>query len=326
MKEMSNKFLTFSGNFRKTFALPEGHRVQWFPGHMQKGIAQLLARLRSIDCVLEIHDARIPFSGRTPLFKDMMKMKAHVLLLNKCDLADLSRKPDIVKKLQGEGVDKVLFTNLTAANSKIIKHQLFPLVVEAIHSKPRYNRETAEDYEMAVIGVPNVGKSTFINYVRRSHTTIKKKSLRVGAVAGVTKVLSGKIRANFNPPVFLMDTPGILTPQVSDLEEGMKLALCGCFPDHVVGEDLIADYMLFWFNKNSDFRYVEHFGLPEPTDNVKVLLNHVAKENQLVKRIKSPDSREHQFFPDYVAAATLVLKQFREGGLGSVLLEDFYVR
>lgn len=322
MNEMSNKLFTFSGNFRKTFVLPEGHKVQWFPGHMQKGIAQLLARLRSIDCVLEIHDARIPFSGRTPLFKDMMKMKAHVLLLNKCDLADLSRKRDIVHKLHTEGVDKVLFTNLTSDKSKIIQHDLFPLVVEAINGKPRYNREIAEDYEVAVIGVPNVGKSTFINYVRRSHTNVKKKSLRVGAKAGVTKSLSGKIRANFNPPVYLMDSPGILTPQIGEVEEGMKLALCGCLPDHIIGEELIVDYMLYWFNKHSDFRYVEHFNLTEPTDNVKILLNHVAKENCFVKRMKSLDGNELKYFPDFTAAATLILKQFREGVLGPVILED----
>lgn len=302
--------------------LPHGHQVQWFPGHMQKGIAQLLSRLRSIDCVLEIHDSRIPFSGRTPLFKDLMKMKAHVLLLNKCDLADISRKNDIVHRLKEEGVDKVLFTNLTDPKSKVIKRELFPVIVEAIHSKPRFNRETSQDYEMAVIGVPNVGKSTFINYVRHTHTTMKKKSLKVGAIAGVTRSVSGKIRANFNPPVYLTDTPGILTPRVSDVEEGMKLALCGCVPDHVVGEDLVVDFMLYWFNKHRDFRYMEHFNLPEPTDDVTVLLNHVAKENNFIKRMKSIDSNNYDYFPDYIASARLVLKQFREGALGPALLDD----
>ncbi|XP_062585505.1 mitochondrial ribosome-associated GTPase 1-like, partial [Saccostrea cucullata] len=269
-----------------------------------------------------IHDARIPFSGRTPLFKDMMKMKAHVLLLNKCDVADMSRRRDIVNRLKEGGVDKVLFTNLTSEKSKVINQELFPLVVEAIHSAPRFNRETAEAYEMAVIGVPNVGKSTFINYVRRSHTTLKKRPLRVGAVAGVTRSLSGKIRANFDPPVYLTDTPGILTPQVSSVEEGMKLALCGCLPDHIVGEDLIVDFMLFWFNKHSDFRYMEQFHLSEPTDDVQFFLNHIAKENKFIKRLKSVDSRDYNYFPDYLAAARLVLKQFRDGAIGPMLLED----
>lgn len=179
---------------------------------------------------------------------------------------------------------------------------------------------------MVVIGVFNVGKFTFINYVRRSYIIIKKKSLWVGVVVGVIKVLLGKIRVNFNFSVFFMDISGILILQVFDLEEGMKLVFCGCFFDYVVGEDFIVDYMLFWFNKNSDFRYVEYFGLFELTDNVKVFFNYVVKENQLVKRIKSSDFREYQFFFDYVVVVTLVLKQFREGGFGFVLLEDFYVR
>lgn len=176
---------------------------------------------------------------------------------------------------------------------------------------------------MVVIGVFNVGKFIFINYVRCSYIIIKKKSLRVGVVVGVIKVLLGKIRVNFNFSVFFMDIFGILILQVFDLEEGMKLVFCGCFFDYVVGEDFIVDYMLFWFNKISDFRYVEYFGLFELTDNVKVFFNYVVKENQLVKRIKSSDFREYQFFFDYVVVVTLVLKQFREGGFGFVLLEDF---
>jgi hypothetical protein len=86
-----------------------------------------------------------------------------------------------------------------------------------------------------------------------------------------------------NPEIYLVDTPGILTPNIPNIEAGMRLSLCGCLPDHLVGEQYIVDYMLFWLNKHNSFSYVDIFGLTEPTDNVLSFLSHVAKKEKMVK-------------------------------------------
>ena len=236
---------------------------------MHKGLEKMQARLKDIDCVIEIHDARIPFSGRDMQFRTFIQLRPHILLLNKADLADRDKLHDlkIVEKLQDQGVDTVFFTDLRQfEKSNVLKKKILPMVRELTDSRPRYNREGQNEYSAMVIGVPNVGKSTFINAVRWAHTKKKGRAVSVGDKAGVTRSVSNRIKVDNNPPVYIVDTPGILTPQVPDIENGMRLALCSCVPDHLVGEENLVDYLLYWLNKRENFSYVSVFGLDEPVD------------------------------------------------------------
>ncbi|KAK3101204.1 hypothetical protein FSP39_001734 [Pinctada imbricata] len=288
---------------------------------MQRGWAQIATTLRNIDCIVEVHDARIPFSGRNPKFRDLLQVKPHILILNKADLADLGTKRHIEEKLKEQGVEKTLFSNCHQQHSKFISKQVIPSIMELIDSRPRYNRSEVNQYEIMVIGVPNVGKSTFINLMKRTHTTSNKKPLSVGAVAGVTRGVSGKVRVSFEPEIFLVDTPGILMPNVDDVETGMKLALCRCLPDHLVGEEFIVDYMLYWMNKHQRFKYVKYFRIEEPTENVFGFLSQIAKKERFIKKIRIPGKNEYTLKPDFLRAAALVLNAFRTGELGQFMLD-----
>lgn len=107
--------------FRTVFDFGGREVAHWFPGHMAKGLKQMRANLKSVDCIIEIHDARIPFSGRNPVFQDTLSAKPHLLILNKMDLADLSNKQRILKKLEKEGMTDVLFTDCLKQRDHNIK-------------------------------------------------------------------------------------------------------------------------------------------------------------------------------------------------------------
>ena len=312
-------------SFRSKFSLPNENILRWFPGHMHKGLEQMQARLKDIDCVIEIHDARIPFSGRDMQFRTFIQLRPHILLLNKADLADRDKLHELktVEKLQDQGVDTVFFTDLRQfEKSNFLRKKILPMVRELTDSRPRYNREGLNEYSAMVIGVPNVGKSTFINAVRWAHTKKKGRAVSVGDKAGVTRSVSNRIKVDNNPPVYIVDTPGILMPKVPDIENGMRLALCSCVPDHLVGEENMADYLLYWLNKRKNFSYVDVFGLDEPVDNVLVFLTKIALKDKKMLRVKDQATNQMVMRPDLHAAALVVLRAFRSGQLGHVLLDD----
>ncbi|GFO25855.1 mitochondrial GTPase 1 [Plakobranchus ocellatus] len=296
---------------------------------MQTGILQIQAKLKKIDCIIEIHDARIPFSGRNTRLRDIIKLRPHVLLLNKTDLTDFTtnyEKRNLVEaKLKQDGVDNVLFTSFHDMNYDSFLHsQILPLSRELIESRPRYHRDGAEDFNLLVVGVPNVGKSTFINTLRNNQMHRKGKATTVGAKAGVTKSVLNKIKISLNPAVYFIDTPGILPPKVSGLEVGMRLAACACVPDHIVGEVNIADYLLFWFNSRKNFSYVEYFGLKDPSDNILDVLFKIAIDNRMITRVRSIVTNEYVYRPDNIASAAMFIMAFRKGKLGSFVLDDDY--
>ncbi|KFW12765.1 Mitochondrial ribosome-associated GTPase 1, partial [Eurypyga helias] len=168
--------------------------------------------------------------------------------------------------------------------------QIVPLVAKLVGSSPRYHRAESTEYSILVIGVPNVGKSSLINSLRRLHLK-KGKATAVGGEPGITKAVLTRIQVSENPLMYLVDTPGVLPPKLGDVETGMKLALCGAIRDHLVGEDIMADYLLYTLNKQ------QHFG----TQKVKVL---TGTGNVNVTMLSYP------------AAAYEFLRDFRAGRLG----------
>ncbi|GBP78953.1 Mitochondrial GTPase 1 [Eumeta japonica] len=265
---MAAKFDVAAYNFRQKCPYINKDLLRWFPGHMNKGLKQMQRILTSVDCVIEVHDARIPFSGRNPIFTNtLIGAKPHILVLNKRDLTIPSLIPKVKAQLKSEQkIEHVVYTNGKDQKCRGLK-SLVPMIVDIVKNSNRYNRIDAEDYNVMIIGVPNVGKSSVINMLR----SIKLKvahALPVGAVAGVTRSLMTKMRINNDPEIFMFDTPGILEPSTRDIEMGLKLALCASLQDHMVGEEAIADYLLYFLNKHGKFKYVEYMGLQEPCDDI----------------------------------------------------------
>ncbi|XP_072881784.1 mitochondrial ribosome-associated GTPase 1 isoform X2 [Hemitrygon akajei] len=279
------------------------------------------ASMKKVDCIIEVHDARIPLSGRNPIFKETMNVRPHLLVLNKMDIADLTDKQRILKQLEEQGVQNVLFTNCLQDRDVHIK-QIVPTVVDLIQKSNRYHRTENMEYCLMVIGVPNVGKSSLINAMRRMYLK-KGKASRVGGVPGITRAVLTKIQVCERPIVFLLDTPGVFSPHIESVEVGLKLALCGTILDHLVGEEVIADYLLFTLNKHQKFDYVERYQLGEPCDDLQTVLKKIAVKLGKTQKVKAITGvgNVNILMPNYNAAAYDFIRTFRKGDLGKVMLD-----
>ncbi|XP_023287949.1 mitochondrial GTPase 1 [Orussus abietinus] len=306
--------------FRETFRVVQKDVLRWFPGHMGKGLKQMQQKLKNVDCIVEVHDARVPISGRYTDFKQTISgLKPHIFILNKKDLSDERFSKAIEERLHREGISNVLFTNLkdqTCSNMK----KILPLAKNLIVNSNRYHRSEELSYEMMVIGVPNVGKSTLINRLRHTYLG-KSRATQVGAIAGVTRSVLNRIKICEDPPFYLLDTPGILAPSIKDIESGLKLALIGCLQDHLVGPEIIADYLLFWLNKRKRFEYVEKLNIPEPMDDILEVLLATAVKLGKMKKVRTYDNQIN-VIPDIDIAANHFIKLFRNGDLGHICLDE----
>jgi len=307
--------------FRRHFGkLPKA--LNWYPKHMNSGLKQMQAKLRSVDCIIELHDARIPFTGRNPNFYDtFIRDKPHILVLNKADLItnDMCHKiRDLVHKA---GTKNVLFTNCKDDQNSGLK-KLTPMIIKLIEESDRYHRAFNPEYHAMIIGVPNVGKSSLINLVR-SRNLKKGRALKIAPSAGVTKMVHHKVKICNDPPLFLFDTPGILTPRIDADETGMKLAVCGNLPDHDVGQVLIADYMLFAMNKNGYTKYIEFMGLDGPCDCILTVLTKGCLHHNLMMSVRVVDAgSDRQTKPNYDGMAKIFIDKFRKAEFGRIVLDD----
>ncbi|GAB0192566.1 mitochondrial ribosome-associated GTPase 1 [Grus japonensis] len=317
------------GGFRERFDFGGRDVASWFPGHMAKGLRQMRASLRRADCLIEVHDARIssgtalrpspPRPGRNPVLQEVLGIRPHVLVLNKMDLADPRQQPTVLEHLKQQGCLHVVFTDCQR-DSNVKK--IVPLVAKLVGDSPRYHRAESNEYNILVIGVPNVGKSSLINSLRRLHLK-KGKATAVGGEPGVTKAVLTKIQVCEQPLMYLVDTPGVLPPKLGDVETGMKLALCGAIRDHLVGEDIMADYLLYALNKRQQFRYVQRYGLAEACDDIEPVLRRVALAQGRTQKVKvlTGTGNVNVTMLNYPAAAYEFLRDFRAGCLGRVTLD-----
>ncbi|XP_025413034.1 mitochondrial GTPase 1 [Sipha flava] len=307
--------------FRQSYQVIDKSLLRWFPGHMNKGMKQMQQKLKSIDCIIEVHDARIPLSGRNPDFRyNISGIRPHILVLNKMDLADLSFKQKIEEKIKAEqNISKVIYTNCKDALCPGVK-QILPAALSLIKGSNRFNRSENIDSRIMVIGVPNVGKSSLINSIKNTILG-KKSSAPVGAVAGITRAVQNQIKISHDPLVYVLDTPGVMSPVIKNIETGLKLALCATLPDHLVGEEVIADYLLYWFNKNNNFEYVSYLNCDEPTDDIRIALAKAAIYRQASIKYKNYDGA-YIYRPDLQGMARNFLNAFRTGVFGKILLDN----
>ncbi|KAF3842143.1 hypothetical protein F7725_024094 [Dissostichus mawsoni] len=284
------------GSFRTSFDFGAREVAHWFPGHMAKGLKQMRANLK--------------------MFQETLDVKPHVLILNKMDLADVSKEQIILKKLKRNGVKNVLFTDCLKQRDDNVK-KLVPMVVDIIQSNPRFNRDENTNYCLMAIGVPNVGKSSLINSLRRTYLK-KGRASRVGGEPGITRAVLTRIQVCERPIIHLLDTPGVLPPKIESVETGMKLALCGTILDHLVGEEIIADYLLYSLNRLGEFSYVEKYGLQEPCDDIQYVLKRIAVKLGKTQRVKAITGVGDITIrvPNCSAAAYDLIRAFRKGELG----------
>ncbi|EFP06122.1 hypothetical protein CRE_05886 [Caenorhabditis remanei] len=252
--------------------------------HMSVQLKKMEAKLRSVDLVIEVHDARIPVTGRNEqFFRHLYAIRPHILVLNKCDLIDMKRyKKRIEDYYYDRGVQKVLFTDCKKRLPRAL-NDVKTSMLYALENTPRFNRTVKTEYQAMVVGIPNVGKSSLINAMRTHTLGIKRKAVEAGARPGVTVRVQNRVRIMDKPPIYIIDTPGVLSPDHRNIEDAMKLALCDLVLESHVNLYYLADYLLFWLNQSNDFSYLKLLGIQEqqkePSDDIQEILAKTCAAN-----------------------------------------------
>ncbi|MBO5657808.1 MAG: ribosome biogenesis GTPase YlqF [Agathobacter sp.] len=277
---------------------------QWYPGHMTKAKRQMQEDIKLIDLVVEIVDARIPLSSRNPDIDDLGKNKYRLILMNKSDLADKAATDKWSKYFKNKG----FFVVSLDARSKVGMKSITDIIMEACKEKIERDLKRGiknRPVRAMVVGIPNVGKSTFIN------SYAGKACAKTGNKPGVTK---GKQWIRLSKNVELLDTPGILWPKFEDQMVGLRLALIGSIKDEILNTDELAVELIKMLLEAYPGVLTERYSLEaleETKDPVQILYG-IAKNRNCI-------SKGNEL--DYSKAALLLIDDFRSGKLGKLTLE-----
>ncbi|MCI9493974.1 MAG: ribosome biogenesis GTPase YlqF [Lachnospiraceae bacterium] len=274
---------------------------QWYPGHMTKAKRQMQEDMKLIDLVIELVDARIPLSSRNPDIDELGKQKARLILMNKADLADESQTKLWSEFFQGKGYFVVRLDARSKAGMKAINNVVLEACKEKIERDKRRGIKNRPVRAM-VVGIPNVGKSTFIN------TYAGKACTKTGNKPGVTK---GKQWIRLNKNVELLDTPGILWPKFEDQQVGLYLALIGSIKDEILNIDELSLELVRILKEKYPGTLAGRYEVEEGQDGPGIL-GQVAQNRNCVKKGGELD---------YSKAASLMVDEFRSGRLGKITLE-----
>ena len=288
--------------------------INWYPGHMAKTKKQIIEDLKLIDVVVEVLDARIPVSSQNPDVKGYTKNKKKVVVLNKVDLADELETKKWVKYFESKGIPAVI----TDSNSgKGINE-----VIRAIKEVAKETQEKFADkgrvgksIRIMILGIPNVGKSSFINRIT------KKNSAQVGNKPGVTRQ---KQWIRIEDGIELMDTPGVLWPKFESEEVGLHLAFTGSIKDDILEKTEIAYQLLKFLVINYLNNVIERYKLEE--DIVNQILNSDAEENDKIVEIMETIAKKRGAILsggriDYEKVSIILLDEFRSGKIGRITVE-----
>ena len=274
---------------------------QWYPGHMTKAKRQMMEDIKLIDLVIELVDARIPLSSRNPDIDELGKQKARLILLNKTDLAD----PKVTIRWKEYFQKKGYFVvTLDSRNRKGMK-EVTQVVMDACAKKIERDRARGiknRPVRAMVVGIPNVGKSTFIN------SYAGKACAKTGNKPGVTK---GKQWIRLNKNLELLDTPGILWPKFEDQMVGLRLALIGAIKDEILNIDELSLELIKVLTRDYAGILTDRYGVDETQTPVKIL-EQIAENRKCI-------SKGNEL--DYSKAAALLIDEFRGGKLGKITLE-----
>lgn len=274
---------------------------QWYPGHMTKAKRMMQENIKLIDLIIELVDARIPVSSRNPDIDELGGQKARLILLNKSDLASERWNEKWEQYFKEKGFSVVRVNSRSGAGIKSING----VIQEACREKIDRDRKRGilnRPVRAMVVGIPNVGKSTFIN------SLAGKACAKTGNKPGVTK---GKQWIRLNKQVELLDTPGILWPKFEDQEVGKKLAFIGSIKDEILNTMELAAELIRSLSKSAPDQVKHTYDIAGSEDPYEVLREIAEKKHCLTKGGEL----------DLEKAAALSLDDFRGGKLGRLTLE-----
>ena len=274
---------------------------QWYPGHMTKAKRMMQENIKLIDLVIELVDARIPLSSRNPEIDELGKNKARIILLNKADLADSRYNKLWIEYFTEKGFHVLEINSKTGMGIK----QIQGVVQLACKEKIERDRKRGilnRPVRAMVVGIPNVGKSTFIN------AFAGKACTKTGNKPGVTK---GKQWIRLNKGLELLDTPGILWPKFEDQAVGLRLAMIGSMNDEILHVDELAIQIIRYLRKNYPGLIEQRYAIENKEDIYEVLPAIGISKHCYLKGQE----------PDVNRAAAMLVEDFRAGKIGKITLE-----
>lgn len=275
--------------------------INWFPGHMAKAKREIEEKLKFVDVVFELVDARIPLSSRNPMISEILKNKPHLILMTKATMADPVYNSKFEKNLiHNEALERVLLIDsISGLNTNKIVSMSKELLKEKLE-KEKLKGMKERPLKAMVIGIPNVGKSTLINKL------VGKKTALVGNRPGVT-ISQQWIR--INKDLDLLDTPGVLWPKFETQEIGFNLALTGAIKDTVVYKDDMILYFLSFLKENYKDS-LKLYNVTSDTDNIEIL-NIIGKNKNFIRNKEI----------EYERVYDLIINDFRNLKLGRITLD-----
>ena len=288
--------------------------INWFPGHMAKTRKQITDDLKLVDVVIEILDARIPISSQNPEIKQITQNKKKVVVLNKCDLSDENDNKKWMEYFIKQGCKVVLVDSNTGKGVNEVIKQTQSVMEEELKRLAEKGR-IGRKIRVMIVGIPNVGKSSFINRIA------KKNSAEVGNKPGVTKQ---KQWIRINEQIELMDTPGVLWPKFESEEVALNLAFTGTIKDDILEITEIAYCLTKFLLENYRSNLLERYSLDE--NMVKDILKQEQEENQNIYEIMQLIGKRRGAIIsggniDDEKTSKIILDDFRSGKLGKITLE-----
>ena len=276
--------------------------IVWFPGHMAKTRREIKENLKLVDAVIEMRDARIVKSSANPEIEIICKDKPRIILLNKCDLAEVMVTNLWVKKLSNETTRVIPVNSLNGDGLKRIKPLLEELLREK-HDRYRSKGLVNITIRVMVVGIPNVGKSSFINRLAKNNIA------KTGDRPGVTK---NKQWIKTSIGVELMDTPGVLWPKFEDEETGFNLAFTGAIKDEIMDTEELALRLIQKLQVYYPSSLMERYKLTEISEDAEENFDNIGRKRGAIIAGGGID---------YDRTATLLLDEFRGAKLGPISLE-----
>ncbi len=275
--------------------------IQWFPGHMAKARREVSEKLKFVDIVFELVDARLPLSSRNPLLDQLLQQKPRLVILNKADLADPQQTRLWQAYFEKAGFAAVAVSSHDAGTTKKVITAAKTALKEKI-ARDKARGLKPRSIRAMVVGIPNVGKSTLMNRL------VGKKIAQTGNKPGVTK---GQQWLRSGSELELLDTPGILWPKFEDPEVGKKLALTGAIKDQLLHLDDIAIYGLDFFAGYYPGRIAERYKLTTEQETLPAV--------ELLMAI----TEKRGYKDDYDRGSELVVVEIRQNKMGSFTLDRY---
>ena len=293
-------------------------RIHWYPGHMAKTKRQIAEDLRLIDVVIELRDARIPVSSQNPDMKELIKNKKQIIVLNKSDLADERETTKWINYYKNKGLSAISIDSNSGKGINNIEKEIDILMKKEMKENAAKGR-TGRPIRVLVLGIPNVGKSSFINRIS------KKTTMQVGNKPGVTKQKQW-IRLSNN--IELLDTPGVLWPKFESEEVAMNLAYTGTIKDEILHKVEIAYSLLRFLLYNYREKLIERYKLNK--DEIESILEQDNEENINIYEIMQLIGKKRGCIVsggnvDDEKVSNIILEDFRTCRLGKITLEKVMI-